>query len=151
MGDPLVHIRPMPAPRTPVIAAVLSLTNDASGLRHATIRIANEGNSPVVLLAIYALQNQLGFWRTNQVPGNAAFQSTNLGGTLPFHPRVRNLEPGASCQVTLALPFDGDRWRASFWYVETPHPLRQALRDWSKRIRGKEAEQTITYTDWSNQ
>jgi hypothetical protein len=148
-----VWCRRVSIPRTPVTAAVLSVTNDASGMRHATFQLANEGGSPVVLLAIVGLQNRLGFWRTNQVPSNAAFQSTNMGGILPFHPRVRSLQPGESYEVTLALPFDGDRWRASFWYIESQRPLEGALKSWSKLIGlpGKEAGQTIAYTDWSDQ
>lgn len=139
-----------------VVAKVLSVTNEASGLRQATIRVVNDGRRPVTLLPIYALQNRLGLWRTNQVPTNAIFQGTNLMGKLPFHPRATGLQPGGSHEVTLPLPFDGSGWRASFWYVniETRRTFEDIMRYWSMRIKSvlglkDEGLQTIAYTDWN--
>ena len=143
-----------------VVAKVSSVTNDASGMRHATIRVVNEGRRPVFLRPIYALQNRPGLWRTNQVPTNAVFQGTNLMGVLSFHPRSTGLKPGGSDEVTLPLPFDGSGWRASFWYdnieprIKPQRTLEEIMRSWSIRIRSvlgsrDEGHQTMAYTDWN--
>ncbi len=139
-----------PVPGPGMVATVLGMTNVASGMRLATLRIVNEGRFKIMLLPTYALQTREDLWRTNQVPTNAQFGGTNLMDVLPFHPQVKQLRPGEFCELTVALPFDGRGWRASFWGVETEPPLRAAVRFWSKRIGLPVSErgQILTYTDW---
>ena len=157
MAGWMLYLRSLPPPRPhfQVMVNTMALTNDLSGARHATVRVANSGRYAVMLLPIYGLENRSGQWRTNLLPAHALALplEKNLMGVLPFHPRPKRLEPGESCTVTLGLPFDDLGWRASFWYLKTRRPLHDDVHELFARIvRTKsEDQQAIVSTSWTDQ
>ena len=148
-----VHQGRPPSPPFQVLVDTMAVTNDPSGARYATVRVANSGRYAVMLVPIYALQNRSGQWRTNRLPPSAVPLETNLMGVLPFHPRPKRLAPGESCKVTLALPFDDLGWRASFWYLKTRRPVHDDIQELVARIRRTKSQdiQAIASTSWTDQ
>jgi hypothetical protein len=151
----VLYLRLLPAPRQQyqIMVNTLAVTNDPLGTRHATFRVSNSRRYAVMLLPIFVLENRSGEWRTNLVPKGALTLETNLMGVLPFHPRAKRLEPGESCTVTLGLPFDDLRWRASFWYMALHRPIMDDVRELATRLgwTKKEERQRIVSTSWTDQ
>ncbi|MEI6392582.1 MAG: hypothetical protein WCT12_15935 [Verrucomicrobiota bacterium] len=144
---------PPPRPQYRVMVNTMAVTNELSGARHATFRVANSGRYAVMLVPTYVLENRSGQWRTNFVPNGALTLGTNLMGVLPFHPRAKRLEAGESCTITLGLPFDDSGWRASFWYMTMYRPLTDDIRKLATRLRltKREEIQRIVSTSWADQ
>lgn len=133
-----------------VKVSILSVTNDSSGLRHSTFRIANQGKRQVVIMPVYSLQNRQAGWRSNDLPQNAVAEGTNMMGILPFHPQTRLLPPGRAYEVTLTLPFDSSGWRACFWPLEPERPLPAFLKSCLKQVGfgEKDKPQALLETGW---
>lgn len=146
---------PPPGPHFQIVVNTVSVTNDLSGARNATFRVANSGRHAVMLLPIYGLENRSGQWRTNLLPAHARAVplENNLMGMLPFHPGPKRLEPGESCMITLGLPFDDLGWRACFWYLKTRRPVHDDMHELFARIvRTKSEDQQATVsTSWTDQ
>jgi hypothetical protein len=123
-----------PRPSCLVTVNVAGITNDASGTRQATFRVANAGRHKVVVAPSFVMENHSGQWRTNLVPAGAITLNTNLMGILPFHPQSKLLAARESFEVTLPLPFDDPGWRASFLYMEIRPPLNEVLHVLSRKI-----------------
>ncbi len=140
-------------PRCRVTVTLISITNDTSGIRQVTLGLTNVGRHAVAFLPTFVLENLSGEWRTSAIPPKAVTLRTNLMGVLPFQPKMMQLAMDKSCQVTLPLPFDDRRWRASFWYLEVLTPLQQALDDLSGglKARNKQVGSRIVSTDWIEQ
>jgi hypothetical protein len=150
----VLFLRPFaPRPNCLVTVSKPVITNDASGIRQATFRVANAGRYTVGVLPLFGLENRSGQWKTNLLPQKAIALRTDLMGVLPFHPQSKTLGAGDSFDVTLPLPFDDQGWRASFWFYEIRSPLPDALHKLSTRIglTKKENGQLIASTDWADQ
>ena len=142
---------PKPRPRSPVTVQVAGITNDPSGIRHATLLLSNAGNHAVYLVPTFGLENRSGQWRTNLIPAKAIALHTNLMGVLSFHPRSKQLGAGQSWAVMLPLPFDDSGWRAQFWYVEDDSPLTSLANKLSSVVGLKQRQSgpQIAFTDWT--
>jgi hypothetical protein len=148
-----LHSLPPPRPHFQVMVNTVAVTNDLSGARYATVRVANSGRYAVIWVPTYVLENRSGQWRTNLVPQKALTLGTNMMGVLPFHPRAKRLEPGESCTLTLGLPFDDLGWRASFWYLKTRRPFRDDVHELFARIvriKGEDQQVSVS-TSWTDQ
>jgi hypothetical protein len=147
-----------PRPTLLVTVSLAIITNDASGTRQATFRLANAGSHAVGVVPVFGLENRSGQWRTNLASPKTITLGTNLMGVLPFHPRLKRLGAGESCDVTLSLPFDDRGWRASFSYIEIRSPLQEARHGLStlpSRIgltkkRSVQEGQLTASTDWTD-
>jgi len=142
-----------------VTVSIIVITNDASGTRQATFRLANAGGHAVTIITSFRLENRSGKWRTNLVPARTMTISTNLIGDLPFRSQSKRLGPTESFEVTLSLPFDDQGWRASFGYLESRSELQDALHDLSKlttkigltKKRNRQEGLVTAYTGWTDE
>jgi hypothetical protein len=144
-----LFLRSLP-PSCRVTVNTVAATNDMAGTRYATFRVANAGRHSVGVVPSFLLDNTSGQWRTNLIPPGAVTVGTNLMGALPFHPRSKLLAAQESFEVTLPLPFDDQRWRASFWYIEIRPPLNNALHEFFKSIgiTRSQNQTRLASTDW---
>jgi hypothetical protein len=111
---------------SPVAVHIVGVTNDAAGVRHATLAVTNQGRYPVLLWPAYNLEITSGTWRSNGVPKWAKTVGTNLVGVLPG--TGTRLNRRECHHVSVVLPFDDQRWRASFRYWEILPPWQAAYR-----------------------
>jgi hypothetical protein len=156
-----VALLPASAPRADYLVkvSITSITNDASGTRQATFRLANAGGHAVTISTSFRLENRSGQWRTNLVPARAMIFSTNLIGDLPFRSQSKRLGPTESFEVTLPLPFDDQGWRAAFGYLDSRSELQDALHDLSKlttkigltKKRNRQEGLITAYTGWTDE
>ena len=165
-------------PSCRVMVNTVAVTNDMAGTRYATFRVANAGRHTVTVAPSFLLHNTTGQWRTNLIPPESVTLGTNLmaasnptnrnastlwraipigtnlWGALPFHPRSKLLAVHESFEVTLPLPFDDRRWRASFWYIEIRPPLNYALHDLFTKLfksigfTSSQNQTPLASTDW---
>lgn len=137
--------------RCQVRVSTVAITNDTAGTRYATFGLSNVGQHAVFVLPPYALQNHSGQWRPDLMPKAAKTLNTNLMGVLPYG--AKRLNPAESCRVTLVLPFDDHKWRASFFYYEIWPPVAGDVHQLFIRLgwRKREEGQLVASTDWTEQ
>src|SRR4029453_3404790 len=77
----VLFLRPFaPRPNCLVTVSKPVITNDASGIRQATFRVANAGRYTVGVLPLFGLENRSGQWKTNLLPQKAIALRTDLMG-----------------------------------------------------------------------
>jgi hypothetical protein len=143
---------PKPSPRCLVTATLIGISNDASGIRQASLLLSNAGSHGAYLVPAFGMEKRSGGWRTNLIPTSAKILDKDLMGVLPFHPRSKRLAAGESYEVKLPLPFDDLGWRANFWYMED-RPQLTILQDELYAIAGlrkKQELQALAFTDWTD-
>jgi len=146
-----MHYSPSGRPRCQVRVSTVEVSNDATGTRYATFGLSNVGQHAVFVLPPYGLQNHSGEWRAELVPKTAKAQGTNLMGVMSNG--ARRLNPAESCRISLVLPFDDSKWRASFFCFEIWPPLTGEIHALFNRLGWTKGEdgQIVASTDWTEQ
>ena len=101
-------------PRCELTTTTTAITNDASGIRYATFRVANIGPSRTLVFSDCFFETHSGKWRPEIMPPHTFYGGTNILLHLPSGKHW--LDSGEAFTFTIALPFDDQDWRCRLVY-----------------------------------